>query len=364
MAAPTPSQPTAPPSSCAQSASRITAGLLAFVLILGLPLALLASNWARVFFDPERMAEAVGQGLIDSGILREMAMETLFPRDPVEGGSRFGVFQGLDAIGRERALELLIPRGWAQDQVGRLLNDLYAWFDNDQPRPALTLDIGPVRERLLSGGARELTTLLVDSWPDCTPDQLEQLRLRGFGADELPEGLMCHPPEPQRTGLIDQATRLLINELKPMPSVLPLGNPSPPGGIEDVGRLKQGIRLIRALARWGWLLPLSTLGLIAAVVARSWPQLLRWWGVPLVAAGGTGMATLVVAGPLGLRLTQRALAQSQLPPFLEQAMLGVGDRLRDAILGALLFESILLLVIGGVVLGAGAFLGRRRPATN
>jgi hypothetical protein len=317
-------------------------------------------NWAAVFFDSQRMAQAVGEGLIDSGVLREMAMQALFPSDPSEGENRFRQFQQLDALGRERVLELLIPRGWAQEQVNRLLRDLYAWFDNDQPRPTLTLDIGPVKERLISGGVQELMTLLVDSWPECTPDQADQLRLRGFAADELPEDLMCRPPEPQRTALIDQGTRLLLNGIRPMPSILPLGDSSAPSGIDDVSRLKQGIRLIRALARWGWLLPLSTLGLIAAVVARSWPQVLRWWGVSLAAAGGSGLVTLVGAGPLTLRLTQRALAQSQLPPFLEQAMLGVGDRLRNDMLGGLMFESILLLAIGGVLLGVGAFLGRRR----
>ena len=126
-------------------------------------------------------------------------------------------------------------------------------------------------------------------------------------------------------------------------------------------RLKQGLRLVRALARWGWLLPLSTLGLIAAVVARSWPQLLRWWGVPLAGAGGTGLLLLIGAGSLAQRLTQRAMAQAQLPEFMEQALLGVGDRLRDDILGALLFESILLLLAGAALWGIGAYLGRRRP---
>jgi hypothetical protein len=109
------------------------------------------------------------------------------------------------------------------------------------------------------------------------------------------------------------------------------------------------------------LLPLSTLGLIAAVVARSWPQLLRRWGVPLAGAGGTGLVLLVGAGSLAQRLTQRAMAQGQLPEFMEQALLGVGVQLRDEVLGALLFESILLLLLGAALWGIGAYLGRRRP---
>jgi hypothetical protein len=348
---------------CARSASRITAGALALALILTLPLSLLAFDWARLFFDPERMAQVVGQQLVDSGVLREMAMQTIFPSNPGEGEVRFREFQRLDPAARERLLDILIPRGWGQEQVTRLLTDLYAWFDNDQPTPALSLDIGAVKERLMTGGAQELVTLLVDSWPDCTPEQIQQLRGQVFGAEEFPEGLMCHPPEPQRAVLIDQGTRFLLDGVRPIPTVLPLSDAGGTSAVEDVGRLKQGLRLVRALARWGWLLPLSTLGLIAAVVARSWPQLLRWWGVPLAGAGGTGLVLLVGAGSLAQRLTQRAMAQGQLPEFLGQALLGVGDRLRDGILRVLLFQAILLLLLGAVLWGIGAYLGRRRPAS-
>ena len=346
---------------CARNASRIAAGALALALILGLPLSLLAFDWARLFFDPERMAQVVGQQLVDSGILREMAMQAIFPSDPAEGEVRFREFQQLDPAARERLLDILIPRGWGQEQVNRLLANLYAWFDNDQPRPALSLDIGPLKERLTSGGAQELVTLLVDSWPECTPAQTERLRQQVVGTGGFPEEAMCNPPEPLRTGLIAQGARFLTDSLKPLPAVIPLGDDSGPSGLEDVGRLKQGIRLVRALARWGWLLPLSTLGLIAAVVARSWPQLLRRWGVPLAGAGGTGLALLVGAGSLAQRLTQRAMAQGQLPEFMEQALLGVGVQLRDEVLGALLFESILLLLLGAALWGIGAYLGRRRP---
>ncbi|HEX9676204.1 MAG TPA: hypothetical protein VGA07_09510 [Anaerolineales bacterium] len=365
MAATNPPQsPTQPESNrgCARSAGRITAGALALALILTLPLSLLAFDWARLFFDPEHMAQVVGQQLIDSGVLREMAMQTIFPSDPGQGELRFRQFQQLDPAARERLLDILIPRGWGQEQVTRIVTDLYAWFDNDQPRPALSLDIGPLKERLITGGAQELVTLLVDSWPDCTPEQIEQLGGQLLGSQEFPEELMCHPPEPLRTGLIDQSTRFLLDGVQPIPAVLPLSEAGGPSSVEDVGRLKQGIRLVRAQARWGWLLPLSTLGLIAAVVARSWPQLLRWWGVPLAGAGGTGLALLFGAVRLAQRLTERTLAQSQFPPFMAQALLGVGDKLRDDILGALLFQSILLLLAGAALWGIGAYLGRRRTA--
>ena len=364
MAATNPPQsPTQPTNNggCAHSASRIAAVVLALALILPLPLSLLAFDWARLFFDPEHMAQVVGQQLIDSGVLREMAMQTIFPSDPGEGELRFRQFQQLDPAARERLLDILIPRGWGQEQVTRIVTDLYAWFDNDQPRPALSLDIGAVKDRLMTGGAQELVTLLVDSWPDCTPEQVEQLRGQTFGSPEFPEELMCRPPEPLLTGLIDQGTRFLLDGLQPIPAVLPLREAEGPSGIEDAGRLKQGVRLVRALSRWGWLLPLSTLGLTVAVVARSWPQLLRWWGVPLAGAGGTGLVLLVGAGSLAQRLTQRALGQGQLPEFLGQALLGVSGQLRDDILGALLFESILLLLAGAALWGIGAYLGRRRP---
>lgn len=361
MAASTPSPPK-PSGGCARSASRIIGGALALLLIATLPLSLLAFNWAQIFFDPQRMSQLIGEQLIDSGILREMAMQSMFPSNPAQGEQRFREFQRLDPEARQQLLDILIPRGWPQEQVTRILSDLYAWFDNDQPSPALTLDIGPVKERLAAGGAQEMVTLLVDSWPECTPEQVAQLRAQPDFEEEFPEELMCHPPEPMRSWLIEQGARFLLNGVRPLPSVLPLSEAGGQTGIENVDQLKQGVRLVRALARWGWLLSLSTLGLIAAVVARAWAQLLRWWGAPLAAAGLVGMVLLVGGGALAQRLTQRAFAQSELPPFLTQALQGMGAQLRQDVLGALLFNSILLVLFGGLLWGLGVYLGRRRPA--
>lgn len=369
-----PGSPTSSTGSCARSASRITAVALALSLAFGLPLALLAYDWARVFFDPQRMSQAVGQELLDSGVLRQMASDALLRGGQgLEGQGAVGpdaegppseepgmqVFRHLDEAGRQQLLDILIPRGWAQDQLSRLMRDLYGWFDDDDPRPELTLDIGPVKERLLSGGAREVVALVLDSWPACSPDQLLQLGRDGAGWENLPDDLQCSPPEPMRSAMLEQGALLIQRQFQPLPTVIPLGDSSNPSGIEDAGRLKQGIRLVRALARWGWLIPLSTLGLITAVAARSWPQLLRWWGGPLAGAGVGGLFLLLGAGALTRRMAVRVAGVSQLPAFLGQALRAVADHLLDDILGALLFESILLLLLGAALWGIGSYLGRR-----
>lgn len=342
---------------------------IALALIVGLPLALLAHDWGRTFFDPQRMAEAVGQELLDSGVLRQMASDALLrggqgPGAPGPDSGDYGLqaFRHLDEAGRQQLLDILIPPGWAQQQIERVMRDLYIWFDNDQPVPKLTLDVGPMKESLMSGGAQQLATLLMDSWPPCGPDQLAQLTQERLNWEGLSEGLQCSPPEPLRTAMVEQGAQLLLRQLQSLPAVVPLGEARGDAPPQDIGRLKQGIRMVRALSRWGWLLPLSTLGLITALVVRSWPQLLRWWGGPLAGAGVGGLFLLLSAGPLTRRLAVRVTAVSQLPAFLNQALQAVADHLLDDILGMLLAQSILLLLLGGALWGIGSYLGRRATA--
>ncbi len=346
---------------CARSAGRIAAGALALVLVLGLPLSLLAFDWARVFFDPERMSAAVGQHLLDSGVLRQAVADSLLRG---EGGEGVQAFRHLDEAGRQKLLDILIPPGWAQAQLERVMHDLYAWFDDDRPAPKLTLDIGPLKDRLMGGGAQELATLLMDSWPPCGPDQLAQLSQERIEWEGLSEGLQCSPPEPLRSTMIEQGAQLVQRQIRQLPDVVPLGEGAGDAAPQDVDRLKQGIRLLRAFTRWGWLLPLSTLGLITALVVRSWPQLLRWWGGPLAGAGVVGLFLLMGAGTLARRMTVQVTDTGQLPPIFNQAMQAVVDGLVDDMLGMLLAESVVFLLLGAGLWGIGAYLGRRAPATT
>ena len=342
---------------CASNLSKVIAGFLAVLLIIGLPISLLANSWAAVLFSPDRIAEAISARLIDSGVIQDMAIESMLSRGEDEGNFP-RAFDFLDDAGRRILIDTLFPPGWVKEQIDRMVQDLYAWIDSPDPSPKIHLDVQSIKDRLHRGAARDLVVQLVDSWPGCGLDQIEQLRSEGLKDFSI----LCQPPEPLRSGLINEGTEIVLAMIGDLPSTVEVGDEFVGRDPQEALRLKENIRLFRAVSRLGWLVPLSMLGLITAVVVRTVPSLLQWWGAPLLAAGGTSFIVAAAFRPIVEESTREALLRSELPPFLTDTLLAIGADLLDAIMGRTLLQAILVGFIGAVLLGIGVYLSRRNAA--
>ncbi|MCZ6529095.1 MAG: hypothetical protein O6949_02015, partial [Chloroflexi bacterium] len=114
----------------------------------------------------------------------------------------------------------------------------------------------------------------------------------------------------------------------------------------------------------GWLLPLSMLGLIVAVAVRSWPQLLRWWGGSILAAGvGTFLMLGIVEGTVERARNSGPVRTAFPGPFADVAQ-DVIDRLLDAVSGQLFFLGLLIVGFGLVMLVLGIYLDRRAASLS
>jgi hypothetical protein len=110
-----------------------------------------------------------------------------------------------------------------------------------------------------------------------------------FEGGSLPEEL-CEPPEPMRSRVVDLASIGFEDQVRLLPEAVSLIEPEAP--TEDFLAVKEQLRFFRALALWGWMLPLSLLGLIMAFAIRKWRDFGRWWGIPLLLGG---LGTLFIA---------------------------------------------------------------------
>ncbi len=131
--------------------------------------------------------------------------------------------------------------------------------------------------------AARVVETIVASWPECTADDVN--RLLGIGAVPEREGFpYCEPPEPLRGVLV----RSVSGALRILGESLPASLPIVDQDFRDTGSLlqvKEQVRLVRFVARWGILVSLSLLGVIMALAVRSWRGLARWWGIPLLLGG-------------------------------------------------------------------------------
>jgi hypothetical protein len=347
------------PAGCARLVATLPALALALVIALTLPLTVLAHDIGQTVFSPSELTDLVVGRIVDSGWLRGIIRDRLLSGELLPAGPGGGFNMGealryLEPAEVDGILDILLPPEWARDQVGGILESLNAWLENAEPTPALSLDLQPLKDRLISGGAAQLVETIVDSWPACTTELVSQMIAAGVSGSETP-WFFCEPPEPQRALLTTAVTQMVVEQARAMPSQLALvpagtSQATPGMSLEQVLALKERIRLARLLSRWGWILPLSLLGLIMALAVRSWRQLGKWWGIPLFVGGLLTLLLLVTSGRLANRYLLPALALSNTPAVVSSILTGVMEGLVAAVARRLLLHGMVITLAGALLL--------------
>lgn len=346
---------------CSRALARAGAATFALAYALTLPVSLLAFAWGNVLFSADEMSDIMAAELVESGVLQQLAVEALLER----GGGEDRGDGALDFLGRQdldQLFAIAIPPGWARLQIHTNLENLYHWIDDQRLLPQIQLDIRPIKAQLIGGGAERLVEAIVSTWPACGAEQIEAMARQGF-SEGMPE-VLCRPPEPLRSSVVSAAVATIERQVQALPDTVQPGRDAPPDASQqDILRLKRGLRLLRGLAQVGWLLPISALGLITALAVRSWPQLLRWWGVAILAGGlATFLAMFISGGVIESALASGPIAELPLISF-EPVLRSLVDRLSDASMGRLFVLAFFTTAVGVAMLVAGLWIGRRTPRT-
>jgi hypothetical protein len=350
---------------CLGTLARLIAVALALIFVFTLPVTLLARNTANVLFSPEVVARIVSARLLDTGALRQAAVEAMLSAQTSTPGAGTGMDlqQALALLtprDRDTIVNMLLPDGWVREQIGSITEGLYAWLDNSEPLPAVSVDMQSIKDRLLGGGAGRMAEIVVSSWPTCSVEQLGALaEAPGVpGSESFP---FCQPPEPYRSSMIREATSKLTEVAANIPASMPIAFGEPPRDPSQVLAIKQQIRMLRFFARWGVFVPLSLLGLIMALVIRSWRGLARWWGVPFLVGGALSLAPLLAGPALNRQLLQGVAAMGGVPPAVAEMLRGVGSGLIDAVLRPQGWQASLIGGLGLALVLASLFLGQKAP---
>jgi len=304
---------------CAALTARILAGLVAAALVVVLPVTLLARNLALVLFEPQALAQAVSEQLIESGLLRETVIGSLLgDAGGVNGMSLGSAMQYLTPDEREATIGELVPEGWVKDQIVQVTTDLFAWFDSPSTRLLLTVDTAPVAASLKGTAAAGVVEAVVESWPACTLEDVGEMI--GIGATPGDQGFpYCEPPEPLRGVVVSALTGALGVLGQTLPARVAIVDQE----FEDTDKLletKEQVRMLQFVARWGFLVALGLLGVITLLVVRSWKGLTRWWGIPLLLGGLLAFLPVLLGGRLlHLFVERMAAGFSGLPALMELA---------------------------------------------
>jgi hypothetical protein len=156
-------------------------------------------------------------------------------------------------------------------------------------------------------------------------------------------------------GLINSS---LAVSLRVLPDKISLSESDTAPASTEVMQAKERIRRTRFLAGWSWLLSPVMLGLVMALVIRSWRGVGLWWGIPLLAGAALTLATAV-----GVRVGVEGLARSTLgeaamPAWIEQMIHALVTAMMAVVFRRVALQAGILLVVGGVVLAAGLLIQR------
>ncbi len=342
-------------SGCLKQIFRVIALLLAVLFVITLPFTVTSQSASQMIFSPEAVTNLVNSSLLGSGILERYMLEAVFQGDLVSGGGADeGAFtealQYLSPAERQMMIQQIIPDGWVEDQISTSVESIFLWIDDESPTPAIKLDLVPIKDRLIAGGIEDIADTVVDSWPSCSPEQVNMMIKAAVQGGDL-EFDICEPPEPLRTGAIELVSITFYEWVRESPSSIEFQEGSEES-FEEIMALKEQIRFLRAIMRFGWFLPMALLGLIMALSIRSLRNLGSWWGIPMTLGGIlTVIAALIVSGNWQEVLAQNAPFLRESGEVIAQVAKFAMNELIDSIVGRTFFFGLVIMA-----LGAGMFI--------
>jgi hypothetical protein len=261
-------------------------------------------------------------------------------------------------------LRTLLPADWLQAQVEGVLQQAFAILDTPGAPLSITIDMRDFKTRLTGPAGTEALLQIIRTLPPCAEGSLPD------PAD--PSSLLeCKPPDNMMPQIEAQIPPALAEAVKEIPDQLDVLEPIRGAGALNLDQygLPIGPRQILQIGRWivrlSPILCIVILVLVTLLVVRSWRGFLRWWGVPILAAG-VGVVLTAIAIWLGLDVLI-SLGRENMPASISPGVFDTGA-------GVLVFiahryaliaggEGIVLGCIGLGLVILSFFVGRtKRPA--
>jgi hypothetical protein len=284
----------------------------------------------------------------------------------VGGGSASGApefFKVLTIDQWGSVLRALLPADWLQTQVESVLRQAFHLIDTPGAPLSITIDMTEFKTRLTGPAGTEAMLQIIQALPPCQADYLPD--------PANPASLLeCKPSDEILATLKPQISAALAEAAKDIPGRLDiLEQARASGGLAiDALAWPIGPRQILQIGRWivrlSPILCIGILILVTLLVVRSWRGFLRWWGIPLLAAGA-GVLLTAIAIWIGLDVLI-SLGRENLPGYVSPGVFDTGA-------GVLVFiahryalvtggEGIVLGVIGLGLVVASFFVGRAKRA--
>lgn len=333
--------------------ARLLALLLALMFVVLALLALFGATLAVTITDREAVKQAV-----DAETLAQEVAPALLARIDLQRAGAAELAQ-IDVAPLQAAARQLVSPLWVQAQADHVVDAVFGYLETGDPAAAeVTIDMRPLLTQLRGDEGRAIVRTGLEALPPCA--EPNPTSAPGDG----PVILDCRPTGVPTELLVQQVHAVVAQRADAALAAggvlhVPLvdARTLTPVQRQDLQQIRRLYLLARYRARLLWLAPASALLLIALLTVRSRSELGRWWGWPLVAAGGMGLAAaLLVLGWTWFAehpLPARVLPAGGMAGFVEHFLV----TLSRVWLQKAAVQAVVLLGLGMVLLGVGKMSG-------
>jgi len=243
-------------------------------------------------------------------------------------------------------IQTLLPPEQLQAMTEDAVTQIFAYLNNKNSNPHISLM--PLKLRLSGPAGLDATINLLHTQPDCTFEQVAQM-----AASSGP--VLCNPPQIVLNfakPVIQTQLNLITANLPDQISLLSANAPPPKAG---------SIRNIRLAMQFSPLLPVVFLLLVTLFMVRTFKGWMIWWGWPILIAGTIGAVSGFNGEPLFRMALENYIStrtQLSIPPELLSAMHGVMDQVLRKIFQPVVWQALILVGIGLIMLLIGLIISR------
>ncbi len=357
---------------------KFIAFILAGILVLALPIALLVNNLGNVIFNQEVISGIARDVIINSEIVpaaleyatnqRAEEISTKIEGTERPEGRGLNLFNLIFSMKdkdwikfREALLAEEVIAGW----IDKTVQGLFAWLDSEDTIPIIIWNMEPLIQNMSGPQGEEAVVAYYESLPDCTDLQMEEMRTQP--GEPLPRAKMVEElcklstfPHGEQIQVYNDVMRMVVDAT---PKEFDATKALLSGGDQIQGNftLKWRLRTYRYQLDTVLLYPLVLLFLVLIFGVRSMESLGQWWGIPLIGGSLIALLSSLLSGTLW-----RGYLTGNMPENIPQTSLlyhqiiESTSRVISPVSNPLIWQSFIILLIGAGLFTMSFILRIRR----
>lgn len=189
---------------------------------------------------------------------------------------------------------LIVPGGWLQSQVENNIEQIFSYLNFKNSKLTLLIDLGELKLRVNGNVGNQVAQVILNSWPDCTNDELFQL-----GAASL-TGQIANIPICQPPALLAPVRGMMLKGIQAqiesnIPDQINLGSNFETeinSGTDQ--KFWSDYRLIRTGMKFAPIICLISLGIAVIFLNHSPRRMFSWISMGMFFSGLCGAATSIM----------------------------------------------------------------------